>query len=213
MNLNPEKCTYTSCYCEENVWHLCKQQVESDSAFVVFISNANMTVRLWKQNQASGDSFVQWDYHVIFVKRCQALGADPEVQAPPFRVFDLDSQEPLGVAFCNYAKATFRPHRQQAPHYRPFFRVVPAETYLRVFASDRSHMRMEDGTWLSEPPTYPVIKVAACEHNLPTFWSMGIPRLKTRKEQNAMMEAVNEGDYGVVMNLEELMILFGDNDS
>jgi len=90
---------------------------------------------------------------------------------------------------------------------------VPAETYLRVFASDRSHMRMEDGTWLSEPPTYPVIKVAACEHNLPTFWSMGIPRLKTRKEQNAMMEAVNEGDYGVVMNLEELMILFGDNDS
>ena len=39
--------TYTSCYCEENVWNLCdkidksKLLAENQKAFVIFISNKN----------------------------------------------------------------------------------------------------------------------------------------------------------------------------
>lgn len=44
-------------------------------------------------------------------------------------------------------------------HFRPKFRVVPANEYLRWFASDRSHMRREDGGggWSSPPPNWEVI--------------------------------------------------------
>ena len=38
------------------------------------------------------------------------------------------------------------------------FRVVAADEYLAAFASDRSHMLKEDGSWLAEPPTYPCIQ-------------------------------------------------------
>ena len=44
-----EDCTYTSCYCEENVYMLCKQLVkrgkgEEKGGFAVFVSNDNKKV-------------------------------------------------------------------------------------------------------------------------------------------------------------------------
>ena len=36
--------------------------------------------------------------------------------------------------------------------------MVAADEYLTAFASDRSHMLKEDGSWLAEPPTYPCIQ-------------------------------------------------------
>ena len=45
----------------------------------------------------------------------------------------------------------------QFVHFR-LFRVIPAQEYLDVFASDRSHMLKEDRiTYNSPPPTYPPI--------------------------------------------------------
>lgn len=37
-------------------------------------------------------------------------------------------------------------------------RVIPAVTYLKTFASDRSHMKHSDGTWRMPPPPYPCIE-------------------------------------------------------
>lgn len=40
------------------------------------------------------------------------------------------------------------------------FRVVPADSFLLNFASDRSHMRNPDGSWKMPPPLYPPIHTA-----------------------------------------------------
>ncbi|CAJ0746742.1 17611_t:CDS:2, partial [Entrophospora sp. SA101] len=37
------------------------------------------------------------------------------------------------------------------------FRLIPGETFVKVFASDRSHMIDKDGMWNSPPPNYPPI--------------------------------------------------------
>lgn len=47
--LHLQECTYTSCYCEENVYFLLKQLVEQHGRtglFAVFISNADETVSI-----------------------------------------------------------------------------------------------------------------------------------------------------------------------
>lgn len=38
-----------------------------------------------------------------------------------------------------------------------YFRVVPANDFLLEFASDRRHMKRQDGSWIKTPPTYPAI--------------------------------------------------------
>lgn len=50
--------------------------------------------------------------------------------------------------------------------------MVPAREFLKTFASDRSHMRREDGTWLAPPPNYPPIKTEQASNNIRTFISM-----------------------------------------
>ncbi|CAG8434436.1 1988_t:CDS:2 [Ambispora gerdemannii] len=53
------------------------------------------------------------------------------------------------------------------------YRVIPAETFLEVFASDRSHMiNPDDGTWVSPPPSYPPISSKSTRMNLPFFIDM-----------------------------------------
>lgn len=49
--------------------------------------------------------------------------------------------------------------RMFGPFFRHrFFRVIPAETYLAEFASDRRHMRRPNDTWIKPPPQYSPIK-------------------------------------------------------
>ncbi len=48
-SLLPGECTYTACYCEENVYKLCNTLVEKQEAklsdlYAVFISNLNKVV-------------------------------------------------------------------------------------------------------------------------------------------------------------------------
>ena len=94
--------TYTSCYCEENVWKLCQrvdQEEQSNTAdgskedkrpgcyYAVFISNESRTVPLWCQRASRGDPEtdpVVWDYHVILASSKDTEGGGP-------LVFDLDS--------------------------------------------------------------------------------------------------------------------------
>ncbi|KAE8282602.1 Protein N-terminal glutamine amidohydrolase [Larimichthys crocea] len=145
-----ENCEYTSCYCEENVWKLCDSVRTDrtgplDQLSVIFISNEKRTVPLWKQRSGHGDQPVIWDYHVILMQ--VGLQSDS-------LVYDLDSELSFPVSL------------------QRKLRVVPADSFLLHFASDRSHMMNPDGSWKMPPPLYPPIHTAACQMNLDDFISM-----------------------------------------
>ncbi|XP_051246935.1 protein N-terminal glutamine amidohydrolase [Dicentrarchus labrax] len=163
-----ENCVYTSCYCEENVWKLCEfvrteQTASLDELFVVFISNENRMVPLWKQKSGRRDQPVIWDYHVVLLQ--VGLQSDS-------LVYDLDSELPFPCSLQLYADQALRSDRNIRPAYHRKLRVVPADSFLLNFASDRSHMRNPDGTWKTPPPLYPPIHTAECQMNLNDFISM-----------------------------------------
>ncbi|XP_042371503.1 protein N-terminal glutamine amidohydrolase [Plectropomus leopardus] len=109
-----EDCVYTSCYCEENVWKLCEfvrteRTAPLEDLFVVFISNENRMVPLWRQKSGRGDQPVIWDYHVVL------LHVAP--QSSSSVVYDLDSELPFPCSLKLYTAAALRSDRHLAPHY------------------------------------------------------------------------------------------------
>ena len=75
-----DQCTYTKCYCEENVWKMLEQLCKNDNDgteppsnvldpyYVVFISNRHQAVLLFQQGAGQPpDGRCIWDYHVILV--------------------------------------------------------------------------------------------------------------------------------------------------
>lgn len=87
------------------------------------------------------------DYHVVLIYA-------PDERAV---VYDLDTELPFPTFFCKYATETFRSDEALRPEYHRKFRLVSASEYLKTFASNRSHMKREDGTWIKTPPDYPPI--------------------------------------------------------
>ena len=174
---------YTSCYCEENVWKLCEEiarrtrPLDSDSdvishCHVAFISNPNKTVPIWCQ-RASHDPAshpVVWDYHVILIFDSRAKSPDGRgrtksaslstTSSSSSLVYDLDTVLSFPQKFSVYYEKSFHNDSELKPAYRRFFRVIPADEYLRRFASDRRHMRRTDGSWKMPPPSYPPIVAA-----------------------------------------------------
>ncbi|XP_025090761.1 protein N-terminal glutamine amidohydrolase-like isoform X4 [Pomacea canaliculata] len=136
--------------CEENVWKLCdhirtKHPSHLEKCFVVFISNEE------KQ-----------DYHVVLVYQHDRGGL----------VYDLDTELLFPSPLALYVEHAIGDDSWLKPEFHRRFRVVAGEEYLKEFASDRSHMTKEDGTWMVEPPTYPCIQTLACQNNLADFISM-----------------------------------------
>ncbi|XP_015229869.1 PREDICTED: protein N-terminal glutamine amidohydrolase [Cyprinodon variegatus] len=163
-----ENCVYTSCYCEENVWKLCEffrteKTAPLEQLFVVFISNDKRVIPLWKQKSGHGDHPVFWDYHVVL------LQVHPQSDS---LVYDLDSELSFPCSLGLYGAMAFRSDRHIRPEYHRKLRVIPANSFLLNFASDRSHMRNPDGTWKMPPPPYPPIQTAENQMNLDDFISM-----------------------------------------
>ncbi|KAI0328116.1 hypothetical protein GY45DRAFT_1255775 [Cubamyces sp. BRFM 1775] len=136
--------------------------------YVVFISNGGKTVALWNQKAARDAGVVVWDYHVVLVLLPQPVrrhALRPRATAPSPHahnggaaeawVYDFDTTlVPVPCLWRDYIAGTFpyafdrrladrideRFHRC-VPRVPPcLFRVIPADTYLDHFASDRSHM-------------------------------------------------------------------------
>ncbi|CAK9812473.1 Protein N-terminal glutamine amidohydrolase [Anthophora plagiata] len=155
-------------YREENVWKLCQDVAtrhgsELQHCCVVFVSNSWRSVPLWRQRAGKDeDKLVVWDFHVILIYA-------PDERAV---VYDLDSALPFPTHFWKYAMETFRSDEVLQPQHHRRFRVVPASVYLKEFASDRHHMKREDGTWIKTPPDYPPISTATYKDNLDTFINM-----------------------------------------
>src|SRR5262245_31338166 len=111
--------------------------MRGQTAQVVFISNRDRACAMWKQR--AGDPIV-WDYHVVL--HCQWL------------IYDYDSRLGSPVPLHRWIEGTFP--IQVPPFFAPMFRVIDAARFLEVFASDRSHMRSEEG-WQRLPPEWPTI--------------------------------------------------------
>lgn len=166
--MEKDKCTYTQFYCEENVWHLCNHvrhaspQLLND-CYVIFISNSSRMVPLWCQKAGkSADEVVIWDYHVIFIhKSCGSCV-----------VYDLDSTLAFPCTLKEYVKRTLQSEENLKPQYRRMFRVMSGQYFIDNFASDRSHMKADNDTWLRPPPSYPCIKTADATNNINEFISM-----------------------------------------
>lgn len=166
---------YTSCYCEENVYWMCQEFV--DESYVVFVTNESEKVAIW--NQKSGDPVV-WDYHVILVVH----------QGGQVQVYDLDTALTCPIDANEYIQQAFRPFDARIPsEYRPKFRIVKAAEFQRLFASDRSHMRSADGSWIAPPPSYPPI-------------GTGMNLFQWRNVQNPIQTIQNQSFYqfGCVMD-------------
>ncbi|OXB62217.1 hypothetical protein ASZ78_013241 [Callipepla squamata] len=144
-------CTYTSCYCEENVWKLCEYIRSQDrypleEFYAVFISNDR-----------------RMDYHVILL---HVPGGEENF------IYDLDTVLPFPCPFEMYSTEAFRPDDSLHPEFHRKIRMIRADLYLKTFASDRSHMKDANGKWQKPPPSYPCIETADSKMNLDDFISM-----------------------------------------
>ncbi|KAI1901923.1 hypothetical protein AGOR_G00039420 [Albula goreensis] len=163
-----DQCVYTSCYCEENIWKLCEHvktqnQGTLDLIYAVFISNERRMIPIWRQKSSNGDQPVIWDYHVILLHKSQSEQC---------YIYDLDTVLPFPCPFDVYVKEAFQSEEFIKPAFRRKFRVIPADIYLKNFASDRSHMKDESGAWRMPPPLYPCIETAESKMNLDDFICM-----------------------------------------
>jgi hypothetical protein len=124
---------YCAYYCEENVWHLCQEPDLPSPRRVIFISNAERQVAMRHQRAGLG-GLVFWDYHVV-------------VAAGGAGVYDLDTTLGFPVDAGRYLDESF-----VADYEPPRFRVIDVEEFVRVFASDRSHMAGQSTPAPSWPP-------------------------------------------------------------
>ena len=170
---------YAPCYCEENIWHLCRNpRLGAARKHVVFVSNLNRCCRLFYQRAAvAAETPVYWDYHVILLRktgRCE--------------VWDPDSTLALPTNVTDYMAATFGESPEAPAETAPMFRVIDADEFVAVFASDRSHMRDGAGDWRQPPPPWPPIGRAGA-NNLDEMIDMrrdyvgAVLDLATMKEQ------------------------------
>lgn len=201
--------TYTSQYCEENVYMLCKKlrsarvaDQEGSNLFVVFISNENRQVPLWNQKASKGtEGLVIWDYHVICVQKT----TEKDTQ---FQVWDLDTVLPFPVPLHQYITEAIRPSLPLHRKFRRLFRLIHAPIFLHYFASDRRHMRNAEGKWIAPPPPHNcIIAEDGTVHNLDVFISMTEENVSSKLE--GAMTDFSQLQYGIVVDerkLEEFFI-------
>ncbi|KAF6323873.1 hypothetical protein mRhiFer1_018354 [Rhinolophus ferrumequinum] len=78
----------------------------------------------------------------------------------------------IPCAFDTYVEDAFKSDEDIHPQFRRKFRVIRADSYLKNFASDRSHMKDSSGNWREPPPSYPCIETGDSKMNLNDFISM-----------------------------------------
>jgi hypothetical protein len=140
MNLERHALLYQAFYCEENVWQLARTRTEGAA---LFITNRLRRVAFRHQRRApAADAVMMWDYHVVWLEP-STLG---DV------VYDFDTTLPWPTPLKHYLEASF-PYR--IGPLAPLFRIVPRASLLAHFASDRRHMRAQDGSFFEEPPPWP----------------------------------------------------------
>lgn len=146
MNLR-QKFHYCAFYCEENIWKLCQEpDFLERPAFVVFVSNAKKGCAIWHQKAAySVIDPVVFDYHVFLLVEDECQG---------WLVFDLDTTLGFPVKAESYFRDSFSISYNVPEEYKPLFRLLTPQEYIRHLSTDRSHMTDEKGKWLQPPPDW-----------------------------------------------------------
>jgi len=214
-----ERCRYTQYYCEENVYHLCRENVLTSRTYVVFISSDYDKVAI--RHQALRPKMT-WDYHVICI--CES---SPE----RFVVLDLDSKLPWAVSFDEYVQKSFESaDNSSEEHVRdtrrepfsslaeptvskcepePLFRVVLKKQFEEHFASDRSHMLPH--LQCPAPPWQPIQTASGEVNTFPRFRSVKSSEqtLGLRASRTRMQWELRHANFGTVVTLAQLKVLFG----
>ncbi|WVZ98349.1 hypothetical protein U9M48_043806 [Paspalum notatum var. saurae] len=190
---------HTPCYCEENVYMLCKELIRIGVAdptgtdlYVVFISNEEKKVPLWHQKAShSDDGFICWDYHVICIQSRRSKGVVDFV-------WDLDSDLPFPCPFIQYVSDAIQPLSFGNSIYSRLFRVIHAPVFLRSFASDRSHMKDPKGNWIELPPKYePIMAEDGTTNNLNEYITMSVEDVA---DLESMVNDIYCNKHGVLVN-------------
>ncbi|XP_073925268.1 protein N-terminal glutamine amidohydrolase isoform X5 [Castor canadensis] len=147
--------------CEENIWKLCEyikthNQYPLEECYAVFISNERKMIPIWKQQARPGNGPVIWDYHVVLLHVSSGEQSF---------IYDLDTVLPFPCPFDTYVEDALKTDNDIHPQFRRKFRVIRADSYLKNFASDRSHMKDSSGNWREPPPPYPCIETEDKEDN------------------------------------------------
>lgn len=131
---DPSSYLYTPRFCEENIWHLARVLIEQgqdpEGLQVVFLSNRDMQIVMAEQKEAEKGRLILWDYHVVLL-------ADLEDEV---YVFDFDTRLEFPCVAETYFKKSIPAAGLIPDQYLPSIRLIPAESYLARFYSDRSHM-------------------------------------------------------------------------
>ena len=139
---------YSANFCEENIWHLCKNPALADfSKKVLIVSNSRSYCPFRFQKSINNDETVWWNYHVILLAS----------KSGTTLVYDFDSMLPVPTSGIDYMKLTFGETINFPSEQLPCFKAIEADEYLNSFVSDRNHMKHSDGNWLSAPPQWPII--------------------------------------------------------
>ena len=153
MDIKRETCPYTAFFCEENIWLLARQLIDSgvaaDGLQVLLFSNTSQSVLLVNQRAAPSGWPVVWDYHVVL----RIHDSDGDI------VLDPDTRMPFPMPTADYLRDTFPDSRRLPDRLRTLVRSIPAESYLTHFYSDRSHMQGQLPG--SAFPDYPIIQPEA----------------------------------------------------
>lgn len=139
--------------------------------FACFISNTMKQVPTYCQKASRRtDGHVVWDYHVIALQLTNGLGQ--------CLVWDLDSTLPFPCPLVDYQAMALPDSGDNEPvgmeGCERLYRLIPSSDFLNHFASDRSHMRRGDGSWLAPPPPWPGIRAQTdgSTNRIEQYWSM-----------------------------------------
>jgi len=154
-HFNREDFAYQAAYCEENIWHLCQQNLLQNS-YVIFIFSKGDAFPMLDQRASEHPSLpIFWDYHVVLL-----------VMTENNQIFDFDTSLPFHTDIETYFSQSFIDESLLSDKETPLFRLVPSDEFAKLFSSDRSHMKTPSG-WLAPPPDWPPIGESAA--NLADF--------------------------------------------
>jgi protein N-terminal glutamine amidohydrolase len=165
----------------------------SNQYFVIFVSSESQCVPMFHQLAQQSSTYpCFWDYHVLALE----ITKDGE----PF-ILDIDSNLPYPCHLTNYLEHVF-PKQNLPQSYRPLFRIVPADSFLFHFSSDRRHMRRDDGTFSAPPPTYNCIYAT-------NEGSFNLDSYRFMKESDAshFEGTIFSSKYGSVFTMDQLKMI------
>jgi len=165
-SFDPTSYLYAPRFCEENIWHLARVLIEQGQdpkgLQILFLSNRDMQIVMAEQKEADKGRLILWDYHVVLLSEMEG----------ELYVFDFDSRLEFPCQAEIYFKKSIPAAGLIPSKYLSSIRLIPAQSYLKHFYSDRFHMIGQLPATLF--PDWPIIRPANEDRviALNQYWDM-----------------------------------------